>query len=130
MNSLTDTTGRPTLSIVVPLCNEEGNVTLLLEKLRDAVQTLGVPYEVILVDDGSSDATWSIVSEAVAKDDRLKGLSLSRNLGHESAMFAGLYHSSGDAVVTMDGDLQHPPSVVPELFRAWQQGSKVVETQR
>ncbi len=94
------------------------------------MQALGVPYEVILVDDGSSDATWSLVKEAVAKDDRLKGLSLSRNFGHENAMFAGLYHSSGEAVVTIDGDLQHPPSLVPELFKAWREGSKIVETTR
>lgn len=130
MNAPAETTSKPTLSIVIPLCNEEGNVALLLERLRDAVQTLGVSYEVILVDDGSRDATWSLVSEAAAADDHVKGLSLSRNFGHESAMFAGLYHSSGEAVVTMDGDLQHPPSLVPELFRAWQEGNKVVETQR
>lgn len=126
----TETTGKPTLSIVVPLCNEEGNVALLLEKLRDVLQTLQISYEVILVDDGSRDGTWSLVSEAAAKDDRLKGLSLSRNFGHQNAIFAGLYHSSGEAVVTMDGDLQHPPSLVPKLFEAWREGSKVVETRR
>ena len=130
MNASTEATGTPILSVVIPLCNEEGNVALLLERLHDALEPLEVPYEVILVDDGSRDATWSIVSEAADKDDRLKGLSLSRNFGHESAMFAGLYHSSGEAVVTMDGDLQHPPSLVPELFKAWQEGNKVVETQR
>ncbi len=130
MNASAETTSKPTLSIVIPLCNEEGNVALLLERLRDVLQPFGVPYEVILVDDGSCDATWSIVREAAAADDHVKGLSLSRNFGHESAMFAGLYHSSGEAVVTMDGDLQHPPSLVPELFRAWQDGNKVVETQR
>ena len=130
MNASAETTSKPTLSIVIPLCNEEGNVALLLERLRDVLQPLGVPYEVILVDDGSCDATWSLVREAAAADDHVKGLSLSRNFGHESAMFAGLYHSSGEAVVTMDGDLQHPPSLVPELFRAWQDGNKVVETQR
>ena len=130
MNVPTEATGKPTLSIVIPLCNEEGNVALLLERLRDALQTLGIPYEVILVDDGSRDATWSLVSEAVAKDERLKGLSLSRNFGHQNAIFAGFYHSSGEAVVTMDGDLQHPPSLVPRLFEAWREGSKVVETRR
>jgi dolichol-phosphate mannosyltransferase len=130
MNAPAETTSKPTLSIVIPLCNEEGNVALLLERLRDALQTLGISYEVILVDDGSCDATWSLVSEAAAKDDRLKGLSLSRNFGHQNALFAGLYHSSGEAVVTMDGDMQHPPSLVPKLFEAWREGNKVVETRR
>jgi len=103
---------------------------LLLEKLRDVLQTLGIPYEVILVDDGSRDGTWSLISEAAARDDCVKGLSLSRKFGHQNAIFAGLYHALGEAVVTMDGDLQHPPSLVPELFDAWREGCSVVETRR
>ena len=103
---------------------------MLLEKLRDVLQTLGIPYEVILVDDGSRDGTWSLISEAAARDDCVKGLSLSRNFGHQNAIFAGLYHALGEAVVTMDGDLQHPPSLVPELFDAWREGCSVVETRR
>ncbi len=130
MNAPAETTSKPTLSIVIPLCDEEGNVALLIEKLRDVLQTLEISYEVILVDDGSRDGTWSLISEAAAMNDRLKGLSLSRNFGHQNALFAGLYHSSGEAVITMDGDLQHPPALVPELFDAWREGYRVVETRR
>lgn len=121
---------QPTLSIVVPLCNEEGNVAVLLDRLREAVHPLSVAYEVILVDDGSRDATWDLVREAASRDSRVRGISLSRNFGHQNAIFAGLFHASGEAVITMDGDLQHPPALVPLLLEAWRQGSKIVETRR
>lgn len=130
LSSLSQEASGPTLSIVVPLCNEEGNVVLLIEEIRRAVQPIGVPYEIVFVDDGSTDGTWSLVRQAGAEDERIKGLSLSRNFGHQNAIFAGLHHASGEAVITMDGDLQHPPSMLPELFRQWTSGNHVVETRR
>jgi dolichol-phosphate mannosyltransferase len=130
LRGLSQEGGNPTLSIVVPLCNEEGNVELLIRELREVMRSIAVPYEVILVDDGSRDRTWSLVREATERDEHVKGVSLSRNFGHQNAIFAGLYFASGDAVVTMDGDLQHPPSLLPELFKEWKNGNQVVETRR
>lgn len=91
---------------------------------------MDVPYEIVFVDDGSTDGTWSLVCQAAAGDAHIRGLSLSRNFGHQNAIFAGLHHSTGDVVITMDGDLQHPPSMLPELFREWTSGNLVVETRR
>ncbi len=91
---------------------------------------MDVPYEIVFVDDGSTDGTWSLVCQAATGDAHIRGLSLSRNFGHQNAIFAGLHHSTGDVVITMDGDLQHPPSMLPELFREWTSGNLVVETRR
>lgn len=120
----------PTLSVVVPLCNEEGNVVFLTREIRRAAESIGVPYEIVYVDDGSTDDTWLLVRQVGAEDARVKGVSLSRNFGHQNAIFAGLNHASGEVVITMDGDLQHPPSLLPELFEEWKRGNHVVETRR
>ncbi len=120
----------PQLSLIVPMHNEEGNVRPLLEEIRQAVDPLDVVYEVILVDDGSHDATWEVIQQAADQDQRVLGISLSRNFGHQNAIFAGLHFCRGQAVITMDGDLQHPPTLIPELVRAWRQGNRIVETQR
>jgi glycosyltransferase involved in cell wall biosynthesis len=120
----------PVLSIVVPLFNEEGNVQPLLESLKETLLGLQVTYEIILVNDGSRDATWPLVQAASMHDSCVKGVSLSRNFGHQNAIFAGMHYARGDAIITMDGDLQHPPKTIPGLYRAWQEGYKVVETRR
>lgn len=118
------------LSIVVPLYNEEGNIEPLVAALRQVLSGLQVPHEIIFVDDGSKDRTWEVVTGLAAQDNRIRGISLSRNYGHQNALFAGLHLSRGAAVITMDGDLQHPPAKIPELFALWQQGYKIVETRR
>lgn len=122
--------GQVVLSIVVPLYNEEGNVEPLVAELRQVLAGLNVAYEIIFVDDGSRDRTWGVVAALAAQDGQIRGISLSRNYGHQNALFAGLHLSSGAAIITMDGDLQHPPAKIPELFALWRQGYKIVETCR
>ncbi len=118
------------LSVVVPLYNEAENLGALLDRLLPVLDGIGAPYEAILVDDGSRDATWAGISSVAARHPALRGLRLARNFGHQNALLAGLSLASGRAVITMDGDLQHPPELVPELVRRWRNGAKVVLTRR
>lgn len=120
----------PELSVVAPLYDERENVEPLVAALSASLGEAGIEYEIVLVDDGSKDGTWRTIAEIAARDPRVRGVALCRNFGHQGALLAGLNHARGRAVVTMDGDLQHPPDVVPELVRAWRQGYKVVNTRR
>jgi glycosyltransferase involved in cell wall biosynthesis len=119
-----------TLSIVVPAHNEQDNVVPLFEAIRDALAPTAVSWRLILVDDGSSDATWQRVADLARDDPRVAGLRLSRNFGHQNALLAGLTEAGGRAVVTMDADLQHPPALLPQMLAAWSDGAKVVSTVR
>jgi polyisoprenyl-phosphate glycosyltransferase len=114
------------LSVVVPLRNEEEVFAAFTERLTAALDGLGVAWEAILVDDGSTDATYGLAVELHARDPRFKVVRLSRGFGHQIALSAGLDLASGGAVVTMDGDLQHPPEVIPELVARWREGDEVV----
>ncbi len=114
------------LSVVVPIYNEQESVPELIARLHEALAGVVRSYEVILVDDGSSDRTWEIIGAAAARDARIKGLSFSRNFGHQMAFTAGLDHADGDAVVIMDADLQDPPELLPELIARWREGYDVV----
>jgi polyisoprenyl-phosphate glycosyltransferase len=114
------------LSVVVPLKDEEPNVRPLSERLRSVLEPVTTRWEVILVDDGSDDATYLRALEVHGSDERFKVVRLSRNFGHQVALSAGLDLAAGDAVVTMDGDLQHPPEVIPELVDRWRSGAEVV----
>jgi polyisoprenyl-phosphate glycosyltransferase len=116
----------PTLSVVVPLRNEEEVFAAFTERLTAALDGIGGEWEAILVDDGSTDATYGLAVELHGRDPRFKVVRLSRGFGHQIALSAGLDLARGDAVVTMDGDLQHPPEVVPELVARWKAGDEVV----
>ena len=116
----------PLVSVVVPLRDEEETVDELHRRLVAALEGSGVAFEVILVDDGSSDATGDRIDDLAVDDDRVVVLHLSRNFGHQAAVSAGIDHASGRAVVLMDGDLQDPPEVVPQLVGVWRQGYDVV----
>jgi polyisoprenyl-phosphate glycosyltransferase len=116
----------PEFSIVIPVYNEAEVLLLLYERLTEVMVRLGVPYEVIFVNDGSTDASLMLLREMRAQDDHVKFVSLSRNFGHQAALTAGLDHSSGNAVVVMDADLQDPPEVIPELIAKWREGFEVV----
>jgi dolichol-phosphate mannosyltransferase len=115
-----------TLSVVVPLYNEAGVVEQLCRRVHAAVRTITDDYEILLVDDGSSDETWREVCAAHAGDPRVRGLALSRNFGHQVALSAALDRTRGAAVVMMDGDLEDPPEVIPELVAKWREGWDVV----
>ncbi len=124
---------RPTprlISVVVPAFNEEAGLARLLARLRPVLEGLGIDWEVIVVDDGSSDGTRDTLKSLHAGDARLKGLVLSRNFGKESAMAAGLRYARGDAVVVMDADLQHPPELIASFVAHWSEGYDIVYGQR
>lgn len=121
---------RPTLSVVVPAYYEEGNLTLLYNSLVQILQETKLGWELIIVDDGSTDKTWIEISKLNEIDNRVKGLRFCRNFGHQYALFAGLNFASGKAVVTMDADMQHPPNVIPKLIEEWEKGYKIVNTIR
>ena len=120
----------PQLSVVIPMMNEEQNVGPLVDRLTEQLKDLNTPYEIILVNDGSRDGTWERIASAAREDPRIKGISLSRNFGHQHALLSGLRFSSGKAIVTMDGDLQHPPELIKDLLAAWTSGYKIVNTKR
>ncbi|MFZ2226217.1 MAG: glycosyltransferase family 2 protein [Candidatus Moraniibacteriota bacterium] len=117
------------LSVVVPIFNEEPNILELNGRLTKALATIE-NYEVIFVDDGSKDKTLSLIKKLSVENEKIKYLSFSRNFGHQNALRAGLAYASGDCVVSMDGDLQHPPELIPKLVEKWQEGFKIVYTVR
>lgn len=110
--------------------NETENVKEFVGALVKVIDGMELHSEIILVNDGSTDDTWLKIAECAQEHERLKGICLSRNFGHQNALFAGLICSSGKAVISMDGDLQHPPDVIPEMVSAWQDGNMIVETRR
>ena len=116
----------PVLSVVVPLFNEAGNVFPLLERITSIVDALGVTYEIVLVNDGSRDATVAEIRQVMARQGNVVLIDLSRNFGHQLAATAGIEISRGDAVVLMDGDLQDPPELIAEFFTKWREGYDVV----
>ncbi len=118
------------ISIVVPCYNEEGNVVALIRSLTEVLNHYDFDYELILVDDGSKDATFKIIENEAKGSDRIKGFALSRNFGHQVALFAGLEMAVGELVITMDADLQHPVRVIPKLIEKYEEGYDIVNTVR
>ncbi|MDD2850397.1 MAG: glycosyltransferase family 2 protein [Desulfuromonadaceae bacterium] len=130
MDSSSQPSRSPELSIVIPAFNEQGNLQELYSVLEPVLSECAVTWEIIFADDGSRDDTWHEVEQLHRRDDRVKGVRLSRNFGHQYALMAGLVQARGDAVISMDADLQHPPAMIPELIEQWRLGSKVVHTKR
>jgi len=114
-----------TLSVVIPVYNEQENIRLLYEKLKESLDPLNIEYEILFVDDGSTDRTLSILEEMQTKDKKLIVLSLRRNFGQTAAFAAGFDFSRGDVVVTMDGDLQNDPADIPKLLDLIQENDLV-----
>jgi len=124
-------TQAPRVSVAIALFNEEEVLPELLQRLASVLDALpGGPHEMVLVDDGSSDRTFELLSAAAARDPRIVGLSLSRNFGHQAALSAALDRVSGDVVVIMDGDLQDPPEVIPRFLEEYRKGFDVVYARR
>lgn len=116
----------PDLSIILPFHNEVAGMHDLFGRLYSAVGSLGLEYEIICIDDGSTDNTFEMLRHEREKDRRVKFVRMARNFGKEAALACGLQLARGRAAITMDGDLQHPPEVIPELVRKWQAGAELV----
>jgi glycosyltransferase involved in cell wall biosynthesis len=114
------------ISVVIPILDEEATLSALYARLTDVLAGLEVPYELVMVDDGSTDRTPELLRQLRSGDPRVKYIRLARNFGHQAALTAGLAHATGQAVVVMDADLQDPPEVIPELVERWQEGYEVV----
>jgi glycosyltransferase involved in cell wall biosynthesis len=121
---------RRSLSVVVPVLNEARGLAALIGRLVPVLESLGLDWEVIFIDDGSTDGTLAELKSANATNQRLKAISLSRNFGKEIAIAAGLRYASGDAAVLMDADLQHPPELIRDFVQQWRAGFDVVYGQR
>jgi glycosyltransferase involved in cell wall biosynthesis len=116
--------------VIVPGLNEERSIPALVERLEPVLDGLDLDWEVVFVDDGSTDGTLDLLKALHARDPRFKAVSLSRNFGKEIAAAAGLAYVTGDAAVLMDADLQHPPELIREFVRHWRQGSDIVYGKR
>jgi glycosyltransferase involved in cell wall biosynthesis len=112
------------LSVVAPVCNEEATIHQFYARMRNALE--GINFELVLVDDGSTDGSPAALELLAAEDPRIRVIYLSRNFGHQTALTAGLDHASGDAVVMIDADLQDPPELIPRMLDHWLSGTDVV----
>lgn len=115
------------LSVVIPAYNEEKMIEKAAQAVGQVLDEAQIDYEIVFVDDGSSDETWRQIEESSVSDSHVNGVHFSRNFGKEAAMMAGLKNACGDCCVVMDCDLQHPPETIVEMYRLWEQGYEVVE---
>lgn len=118
------------ISIVIPVFNEQDVLLQFYQHTCKVVMQMNIPYELIFVNDGSSDKSMKIIVEIIKNNNNVKSVEFSRNFGHQAAIAAGLDYAEGEAVITLDADLQHPPELIPELIKKWQQGYDVVYTCR
>src|SRR5262245_23669209 len=131
MNRVSDTRGSEFISVLMPLYCESAHIHDVLIDVRTAMASADVSYEIVLVDDGSPDNTWKVISEEARSSSRIRAIKLSRNFGKESALCAGLEVARGDAVIVMDGDGQHPPSLLPQMISLWREtGAEIVEARK
>jgi polyisoprenyl-phosphate glycosyltransferase len=117
-------------SIVAPAVNEEDTLPHFYERVVAVMEQVGEPFEVVLINDGSSDSTFRIMRALHERDPRVRVVDFSRNFGHQIAISAGLDYARGDAVIIIDSDLQDPPEVIPQLIARWKAGAEVVYAQR
>lgn len=117
------------ISIIVPAFNEEGNIEAVAEQIKQQAEQFR-KYEIIFINDGSTDATAEKLRMLHRSNPNIQFISFSRNFGHQSALLAGIHHASGDCIISMDADLQHPPAMIPQLVSKWQEGFDIVTTIR
>jgi len=119
------------ISVVIPIFNEECNIPALMSELKKVFLTLPkYRAEFVFVNDGSTDNSWLVIEKLAQESKTIKGISFSRNFGHQAAIEAGIKSAQGEAVIMMDGDLQHPPEVILELIKNWEKGFLIVNTKR
>lgn len=118
------------ISIVTPMYNEEDNVIFFHDAVTRVMEETGMAYELIYVDDGSHDRTNELICSLAEKDPHVRALTFARNFGHQIAITCGMDFARGDAVITMDGDMQHPPALIPTLIGKWKEGYDIVQTVR
>ena len=118
------------LSLVVPAFNEEEAMEQSFERTYRAMSSIGYPFEIIYIDDGSRDRTWEIISRLAREHEEVKALRFSRNFGHQLAVTAGMDEAKGDAVIIMDADLQDPPEVIADMVKTWEQGADIAYGKR
>jgi polyisoprenyl-phosphate glycosyltransferase len=121
---------RPTFSVVAPIYNEAETLPQFYARIIAVMESLGEPFELVLVNDGSQDSSYRIMRELNQRDPRVRVIDFSRNFGHQMAISAGLEYARGQAVVIIDSDLQDPPEVIPSLIARWREGAEVVYAQR
>ena len=124
MNLITQET--PVISAVIPAYNESQGLKEAIIQIAEIISACESAWEIIVVDDGSRDQTYQHICQLSEAEPRIKGISLSRNFGKEAAMLAGLEHASGEAVIILDADLQHPPGFIPEMIEKWRAGAQIV----
>jgi glycosyltransferase involved in cell wall biosynthesis len=118
----------PLVSVVIPVFREAAHLPIFLSEVRRSLSRCNLPYELVIVDDGSPDNSWQVITAEVKSSHALRALRLSRNFGKEAALCAGLEQARGDAVIIIDADGQHPPSLIPDMVRLWQSsGADIVE---
>lgn len=114
------------VSVIAPIYNEADSVSELMHRVKDVMESVGEPWELILVDDGSSDGSTDRIHHLASTDSRVRAVIFARNFGHQIAVTAGLDYSRGQAVVIIDADLQDPPEIIPDMIAKWRQGYEVV----
>ena len=117
---------RPTYSIVAPVYNEAGNLRPFYQEVVKALDSIGEPWELLFVNDGSFDGSHELMLELAERDERLRIINFARNFGHQVAVTAGVDYAAGRAVILIDADLQDPPAVIPRLIAKWKEGFDVV----
>lgn len=118
----------PEISVVIPILNEEATLPELYQRLTLVMSQTKRDYEIVFVNDGSKDKSLDLIRNFCVSDPRVRAISLSRNFGHQEALTAGLDYAQGQAIILMDGDLQDPPELLPQLIARWKEGWDVVYT--
>jgi dolichol-phosphate mannosyltransferase len=123
--------GHIELSVIIPTFNEEGNIALLIQRLEATMTGMGcTSYEYVFIDDGSTDQSLENIKQARLENKQVQYLQFSKNFGHQHALKAGLDHARGEAVISLDADLQHPPALIADMVQLWRAGAEVVYTRR
>ncbi len=117
------------ISIILPVYNEQHNIPLVYKEIIKHVKDTTYNFEIIFINDGSKDKSWETIKQRASSDSQVKGVNFIRNFGHQAALMAGYHYASGEAIISMDTDLQHPPEMIPSMIIAWQQGFDIVYIQ-